>query len=235
MKENLTFGQKVIEFNRSLDFDSPLPAGVGILNPFRESDFANSACDAFYNKYYNDQNERRIILGINPGRFGAGLTGVPFTDPKRLKEDCGIIIDGCPRAHEPSSQFVYEAIAACGGPEQFYGKWYINSLCPLGFTKPGKTGKPVNFNYYDSAELCRAAVPFILKTLEQQLSFGVSRDICICFGTGKNALFLNRLNAEYKFFGEIIALEHPRYIIQYKSAELAQYVRKYADTFRKYG
>jgi hypothetical protein len=30
---------------------------------------------AFYSKYYSDTNERILILGINPGRFGSGTTG----------------------------------------------------------------------------------------------------------------------------------------------------------------
>lgn len=230
-----SFGDKVIQFNQDLDFVASLPPGIGVMNPFRQNSCAIAACAAFYGKYYNDYTERRIILGINPGRFGAGLTGVPFTDPKRLREKCGIEIKSCPAAHEPSSQFVYEAIAACGGPQQFYGKWYINSLCPLGFTRPGKTGKPVNYNYYDSAELCRIATPFILDTLARQLDFGINRDVCICFGTGKNAQFLNWLNARHKFFGQVIALEHPRYIMQYKSAEIGNYVQKYAQTFRRFG
>src|SRR5688572_26567768 len=40
----------------------------------------------FYHTYYGDQNKRTFILGINPGRFGAGLTGIPFTDPIRLEQ-----------------------------------------------------------------------------------------------------------------------------------------------------
>lgn len=30
------------------------------------------------------------ILGINPGRFGAGTTGIAFIDPIRLENECGI-------------------------------------------------------------------------------------------------------------------------------------------------
>lgn len=234
MEKIRTFGEKVVAFNKSLRFDAKLPPGIAVMNPFSGDSFANAACKAFYGKYYNDYGKRRIILGINPGRFGAGLTGVPFTDPKRLAEKCGIALANSPSAHEPSSQFVYEAIERYGSPEAFYKKWYINSICPLGFTKIGKSGKPVNYNYYDSAELCEIATPFILKTLREQLDFGVERDVCVCFGMGKNARFLKKLNAEHKFFAKIEPLEHPRYIIQYKAAEIDKYARKYAEIFRKY-
>lgn len=31
------------------------------------------------------------MLGINPGRLGGGLTGIPFTDPKSIKDKLDII------------------------------------------------------------------------------------------------------------------------------------------------
>ena len=37
-----------------------------------------------------------------------------------------------------SSVFIYDMIAAFGGAEQFYSRFYINSLSLLGFTKNGK-------------------------------------------------------------------------------------------------
>lgn len=228
-----TFGEKVIAFNHSLHFTAALPPGTGIMNPFRNSLCAIEASRAFYEKYYNDHRERHIILGINPGRFGAGITGVPFTDPKRLKDKCQLEITACPHAHEPSSEFVYKVIDACGGPGQFYSRWYINSLCPLGFTRETGKGKEINHNYYDSRELAEIATPFILETLHKQLDFGIRRHACICFGTGKNAQFLNRLNREYKFFDRIVALEHPRFIMQYKRAELDSYVEKYKTAFEE--
>lgn len=231
----MTFGEKVIHFNLGLDFKAQLPPGIGVMNPFRENQCAVAACEAFYHKYYDDCAKRHIILGINPGRFGAGLTGVPFTDPKRLRDQCDIDIPACPPAHEPSSQFVYEAIDAAGGPQEFYRKWYINSLCPLGFTRTGKNGRPVNYNYYDSAELAKIAAPFIVRTLWEQLGFGIFRDVCICFGTGKNYQFFSALNREHHFFERIVPLEHPRYIIQYRARKIPEYVEKYVQTFAECG
>jgi len=49
------------------------------MNPFRENPEALIVSGKFYKKYYNDNNPRFLILGINPGRFGAGVTGIPFT------------------------------------------------------------------------------------------------------------------------------------------------------------
>lgn len=224
-----TFGEQVLAFNDALRFDASLPPGIEVMNPFLGSPCAQAASAAFYRKYYADHRERHIILGINPGRFGAGLTGVPFTDPKRLSGACGIHIAACAPAHEPSSVFVYEVIDAMGGPEAFYRDWYINSICPLGFVRVDARGRKKNYNYYDDRRLEEAATPFMVECLRRQLAFGIRRDVCFCLGTGKNAAFIGRLNAEYGFFGRVVPLEHPRYIMQYKSREADAYVRKYVS------
>lgn len=69
-----TFASKVIKFNASLDFKGKLPAGISVMNPFRESEAVLEISSYFYNKYFNDKKPRHLILGINPGRFGAGVT-----------------------------------------------------------------------------------------------------------------------------------------------------------------
>jgi hypothetical protein len=171
-----------------------------------------------------------LILGINPGRFGAGVTGVPFTDSKRLINDCGIDYKG-KETHEPSSVFVYEMIKAFGDVKKFYGKFYINSVCPLGFTSSGNSGKEVNYNYYDSKELLTAVHDFAIENIRKQIEMGCETDACFCFGTGKNEKFLRELNSEQHFFKKIIALEHPRYIVQYKSKTKQAYIDKYLSAF----
>ena len=79
----MTIGEKVLLFNKNLNLDTRLPKGVVVMNPFKD-DYALSLCQKFYTQYYNDSNERHIILGINPGRLGGGLTGIPFTDTVKL-------------------------------------------------------------------------------------------------------------------------------------------------------
>lgn len=230
----MTFADKVIAFNSNLDFQGELPEGIRILNPFREDERIRAVSSAFYRKYYDDTRPRHIILGINPGRFGAGITGVPFTDPKRLKSECQIDYPG-KQAHEPSSVFVYEVVHAYGGPEAFYRDFFISSVCPLGFTARGKNGREVNYNYYDSRELTRAVYDFIVDTLRQQLALGVATDIGFCFGTGLNEKFLRQLNDEHRFFDRLIALPHPRFVMQYQSRNRPAYIDQYLTAFRQIG
>ncbi|MDO3628624.1 uracil-DNA glycosylase family protein [Mucilaginibacter sp. BT774] len=228
----MNFADRVIQFNGELIYTgSPLPNGIRIMNPFREYDNVMGIVEAFYHKYYNDNHQRHIILGINPGRFGGGLTGIPFTDPKRLVSECHIQYTG-KISHEPSSVFIYEMIDAYGGPEAFYKDFYINSPCPLGFTSIDEKGKETNYNYYDSKQLTDAVFPFMMENIRKQIDLGIKTDTCFCFGTGKNEKFLKKLNNEYKFFGKIMALEHPRFIMQYTSASKQFYIEKYLDAFR---
>jgi hypothetical protein len=186
----------------------------------------------FYKKFYNDTNKRHLILGINPGRFGAGVTGVPFTDTKRLLEECGLKFDGKP-THEPSATFIYEMINAYGGVEKFYSKFYIHSICPLGFTIINDKGKEINYNYYDSNELTEMVYDFIIGNIKKQISFGIGTDVCFCFGTGKNVTFLRKINEEFHFFKKIVPLEHPRFIMQYKSKSKQFYLDKYLEELRQ--
>ena len=232
MRSDETFGERVIAFNQQLEYTGrKLPKGIRVMNPFREYGQTLQITNRFYHKYYNDRNTRVLILGINPGRFGAGMTGIPFTDPKRLQSACDIKYEG-KTTHEPSSVFIYEMIDAFGGPAAFYGKFYINSMFPLGFTKEDKPGKEKNYNYYDSKELFLSVKKSIVDNITTQIKLGVRTDVCFCFGTGKNEKHLKDLNEEHRFFKKIVALEHPRFIMQYRTANKQAYIDKYLDSFR---
>lgn len=227
-----TFAEKVIAFNNNLDFKDVLPKDFRIMNPFKASKEAVATSEIFYRKFYNDHHKRIFIIGINPGRFGGAITGIPFTDPKRLISHCRIPFSG-KSAHEPSSQFIYEMIEAFGGVKKFYQQFYINSVCPLGFTTRGSKGKEINANYYDDPVLLESVYDFMITSFKQQLTFGIEKNIALCLGTGKNEKFVRKLNDDFNFFSHIIALEHPRYIMQYKSKEKYFYIEKYITALHR--
>lgn len=223
----MNVAEKIKRFNRSLELHAALPSGVSVMSPYRESPVALACGDAFYEKYYSDAGKRRMVLGINPGRFGSGLTGVAFTDFKRLRAECGIDPQGY-SSHEPSSEFIYRMITAMGGVAAFYSKFYINSVCPLGFVISRQPGKWVNYNYYDDPALFEAVRPFIIDTLWQQIDICRHRDLCFCMGV-KNYKFLAKLNDEHHFFKRIIGLPHPRYIVQYRKRDIDLFVDDYVQ------
>jgi hypothetical protein len=225
-----TLAERIIAFNRTLDFNGELPLGINIMNPFKGNGDILTVSSTFYRKYYNDNNPRHLILGINPGRFGAGVTGIPFTDTKRLTNECGLSYSG-KETHEPSSVFVYEVIEAYGGVVKFYNDFYINSISPLGFTISDERGNEKNYNYYDSKELTERMFPFMVDNIYKQIALGMKTDICFCFGTGKNEKFLRLLNDKYGFFKSIVAMEHPRFVMQYKAKSKPEYIEKYMKAF----
>lgn len=228
----MTFADRIVNFNQSLEFKGSLPSGIRIMNPFKNNPHILEISKEFYKKYYDDNKTRHLILGINPGRFGAGVTGIPFTDSKRMKEKCGIDIKGI-QSHETSSVFVYDVIDAYGGVEEFYSDFYINSICPLGFTAMGKNGKEVNYNYYDSKALTASVYDFIIQNIQKHLEFPINRDVCFCLGAGQNSAFLSKINAEHHFFGKIVPLDHPRFVMQYKSKQKEVYINRYLDLLRR--
>lgn len=109
-----------------------------------------------------------------------------------------------------------------GGVEAFYGRFYISSLCPLGFTKDGR-----NYNYYDSPELYEAVKPHMVQAIEYQISRFCIMDKAYSLGQGKNYKVFKELNEEYGWFSEIIPLPHPRWVMQYKRKHKAIYLEEY--------
>ena len=217
-----SFSDNVLEFYRTLHLNRRLPAGVSFMNPFRDEK-AFDVTRKFYTKFYNDTNTRKFIIGINPGRFGGGITGIPFTDPINLEVHCGIPND-FQKKPELSSTFIYMMINAYGGTTRFYNDFFITALSPLGFVKDGK-----NLNYYDLPKLKAAVEPFVIDCLEKQLTLNVSRDRVYCLGEGENYRYLTGLNQRHKFFREVIPMPHPRFIMQYKRKSLQQYIDRYVE------
>lgn len=226
----MTFGEKVIEFNRNLKYKGDLPQGFDVLNPYFDNAETMKVMTEFYSKYYSDKKERKFLIGINPSRHGAGVTGVPFTDTKRLESECGIEMKSA-HTHEISSVFVYDMINAYGGVEKFYADFYINSPFPLAIVRNTKNGW-LNANYYDDKALFEHVKPFMINSLKKHISLGLDTSEVFVMGK-KNATFLEKINSKEKFFDKMTVLEHPRYIQQYKSKEKELFIDKYLLSFMK--
>jgi hypothetical protein len=215
-----TFGEKVLQFYKNLEIKESLPKGIEILNPYHDK-HTFQFCIEFCKTFYNDTNTRIAILGINPGRFGGGITGIPFTDPIKLERFCGIKND-LPKKAELSADFIHMMMESLGGLNSFYSKFFFSSVSPLGFTISNK-----NLNYYDNPRLQKKLEPFILRSLKQILKLGVTNERAFCLGEGTNYKYLQRLNEREKFFNEIIPLPHPRFIMQYKRKHVKDYIERY--------
>lgn len=211
-----TWAQQLLQFYNGLSPVAQLPNNIGWLYP-QASEDVMKLVNIYLEKYYNDVETRKIIFGINPGRFGAGVTGINFTAPKQLAEHCEIPHD-LKMQSELSAEFIYRVIEAYGGPKKFYRQFFISSVCPLGFVQNGK-----NINYYDDKKLLATVEPFIIDAIQQQLQLPVEKDFCLVIGGEKNYKFFSRLNERFRWFRGIKPLPHPRFIMQYR--------RKYVDEF----
>lgn len=218
------FGSRVTEFYRRLRPPRLTGLDVDALYPYRDPAVMQVTSE-FYTKYFDDSRPRVFIIGINPGRFGAGTTGVPFTDPVSL-EKIGIDSPFAKR-RELSAVFIESLVGRFDGPREFYKSFFITAASPIGFTKGGK-----NYNYYDDPQLSAAVRPFIVKTLRAQLEFGARRHVAIVLGTGKNFAYLEPLNQEHGFFAKLLVVEHPRFIMQYRRPHVDRFLDKYESILR---
>ncbi len=216
---------KVLNYYNNLEKNT-VPENIEVLDPYCKDEVKKIQRD-FYGRYFKDSKRRIIIFGINPGRFGGGITGIPFTDPYNLSFKCNIS-SNFKSTKELSSSFIYEMIEEYGGVKNFYNDYIISSICPYGFTKNGK-----NLNYYDDNDLFKNWKNNIIKSISDQLTGFGSKQVCIVIGKGKNQFFFELLNKEYKFFNEIIALPHPRWILQYRSKQKKTFIKQYVETLKK--
>ncbi|MDO4879757.1 MAG: SMUG2 DNA glycosylase family protein [Capnocytophaga sp.] len=225
----MNLADKIIDFNKNLSYKEELPKNFSVLNPYLDNPETLQVMSEFYHKFYNDTHKRKFIIGINPSRHGAGVTGVPFTDTKRLETECGIVMQSA-HTHEVSSVFMYNMIKEFGGVQAFYQTFYINSPFPLAIIRQTADNKWVNANYYDDFAIFEKVKPFMIETLKKHIQLGLNTEKVFVLGK-KNATFLQKLNKEASLFNEMVILEHPRYIQQYKSKEQTLYIDKFLTEF----
>lgn len=205
-----------------------------IINPYNDvnKEQIKLITEKFYNKFYDDNNKRRLILGSNPARRASAVTGIPFEDAVHLQKETGIFIDNF-YVNKSSSNFLYDVIDEYGGCKKFYNDFYMNFVFPLGIAKINSKGNEVNWNYYDIKKYEDKFEKYIIDSIKEILKFNIDTSICYCIGSGKNYEYLLKINKEYNFFEEIIPLEHPRFIMQYNSKNKDFYLKKYLDALKK--
>jgi hypothetical protein len=220
-----TFGEKAIDFYKNIEIPQEQTNGVSFMNPYKD-DVVQNILKQFFTKFFDDNKKRTFLIGINPGRFGGGLTGIAFTDPINLEEKCGIK-NNIPKKPELSSKFIYKLIDEYGGVEKFYSNFFITAIYPFALIKDGK-----NYNYYDSKRIYEKLKPDIIQHLQSQIDFGAYSNKAICLGK-KNEKYLHDINNELNFFEEIITVDHPRYIMQYKLKKNDEYIEYYLDSLSR--
>ncbi len=196
-----------------------------IVNPYKQERIIKIV-EMFYNKYFDDNNNRYLILGASPARRGTSATGIPFEDEEHIYKLTGEIVNDF-YINKNSSNFLYDVMENYGGIDKFYSDFFFGFVCPLGIVNTNNKNNEVNVNYYENNKLKKHLNDFIKKSLEELIKMGINRDVCYCIGSGDNYQFLSKLNEENNYFKRIVALEHPRYIMQYNKDKVSFYMNKY--------
>ena len=231
MKWKQTFSDKVFKYDQELgNVKIDLPDSYKLINPYsgRNKKQVLQIVQIFYQKYFNDNNKRRLILGSSPARRGSAITGVPFEDASNLQKETGIAIANF-HVSNASSNFLNKVIDKYGGRNKFYRDFYLNFVCPLGICKTNSKGNQVNCNYYENKRVEEILTPFMISALKKQINFGIDTSVCYCIGSGPNYQELSKINKELHLFQKIISLEHPRFVTQYHPGDEEKYLNKYLN------
>lgn len=221
-----SFSDQVLQFYFDMEDNLRLPESVETIFPFGQVE-TQRVMKLFFEKYYSDESGRVFIFGINPGRFGSGITGIGFSDGDKLEKYCDIP-NSFEKRSELSAEFIFEVINAYGGAEKFYKDFYITATSPIGFLKDHK-----NYNYYDTKVLQEYLKDFIFENIKKQMDFGMRSREIICVGQGKNLKYLETLNAEHGLWEAIHTVPHPRWVMQYRRKEKQKYIDEYLKVFEK--
>ena len=141
------------------------------------------AAQAQYIERYAGTRKRVVLLGMNPGPFGMGQTGVPFGEVARVRGFLGIEATvhrpghehparpvqgfGCTRS-EVSGARVWGLVESRWGTAQaFFADHYVANYCPLLFMEAsGKNRTPDKLASAERAALTSACDRHLLRTID---------------------------------------------------------------------
>lgn len=216
-----SFGARVMDFYNGITRFRWATPDVALLSPLADPE-RHDAMSAFCHKFYGDNNRRVFWLGINPSRVRRTSSGVPYTDGFALRNFCEIPNEFA-QNRELTSDFFYKFIENFGGAREFYRRHYAGAAFAASILRKDKY-----CNYYDR-DLPAEVIASIPESLARQSDIGHA-GVLVVIGSGENAKTLRGINAELKIFNHILVVEHPRYIMQYKSISLDEYIVKFCET-----
>jgi hypothetical protein len=167
----------------------------------------------FNQRFYANGIPKIVLFGINPGRLGAGKTGVPFVDFKSLSR----LLAGISRADsERSAQFFFRVIEHFDA-ERFYASFYVTNVSWVGYVKDARN---VNFH-----ELPGAALQKVLDLFREEMAVVKPAKIISLSGSVHETV----RNVLRKDVDCSTVLPHPNYCSFESRVE--RYMSKYIESF----
>ena len=169
-----------------LDFGGPV---THVYNPLQ---YAKRPHELYLNRFGASPKEA-VFVGMNPGPFGMGQTGVPFGDVGFVRDWMGIEarVDRPPDEHpkRPVLGFACERSEVSGSrlrgwaqdrfgtPEEFFSRFFVLNYCPLIFMEStGRNRTPDKLSVDERASLlsvCDEALRAAVEILDPKLVVGV--------------------------------------------------------------
>lgn len=148
-----------------------------------------------YVENFGQQKRRVVLVGMNPGPWGMGQTGVPFGDVTKVRDWMGITgkVTRPEREHpkrpvagfdnkrrEPSGSRLYGwAQERYGTAERFFEDYFVLNYCPLlFFSEEAKNLTPPDLRKDSTVELyaqCDRHVVEVVRTLEPEFLVGIGQ------------------------------------------------------------
>ena len=207
-----TFKEKYSEILRSMN--------IQILSNFIDN--KNNIVE-FHKKYVEPNSPKIVICGINPGRNGAGLTGIPFIDFASLSQMLPCIKKN---DWEQSANFFFSIIQEFG-IETFYRNFHVTNISWFGFSRIDKSK---NVNYY---EIPTEIQKYLINKFVEEMAF-INPDYIIPLAEHVS-WELDSLKKQDKIKAKIgTRLNHPAWVMAHRRKDLNTWRKKYVDTLSKY-
>lgn len=189
---------------------------IGILSEFLDN---KKNIIEFHKKYVQLNSPKIVMCGINPGRNGAGITGIPFIDTNSLSK---MLPDIANPKTEKSAKFFFSIIEEFG-IDEFYSNIHVTNMSWFGFYKLDN-GTNVNYN-----SLPEEIQNFLIDKFVEEMNF-IKPDVIIPIGDIVNWELLYNLKKRDRINAEIAPrLYHPAYRLVDRNTyieTLTQYLNK---------
>ncbi|MEB3298809.1 MAG: single-stranded DNA-binding protein [Candidatus Sericytochromatia bacterium] len=204
-----------------------LRKGFGALRHiYRPQAYAEAPLAAWLEQYGRPGPRRALFLGMNPGPWGMGQTGIPFGDPEIVRSWMGLtgpvhnpkgarpdrpVLGLHSKRRESSGQSLYGwAMERFGTAESFFRWVFVVNYCPLlFFDENGKNVIPTDFRkgglgLREMTAWCDAALQAWIAMMEPTWVVGIGG-----YATARLTAALEALPAAGKRHPKLASIIHP--------------------------